>query len=318
MEKIINKIKPKKKKFLYYICLQESTIMDSKNKHVEVDRDTLVDVTEQDLEKYSFAYVLSVPEFDTTVGYSMYLENKKLLKFKKLSDLIDEFVFSMDYEEIVPDDAEDVGAYIDFEIEDRIDKLCDEYFVMKMDVKTKRLTYVDSDIIRNCIHSMREPHVEFKFERFTNSKPDSIDVDYMGIFTEYLDKCFGKNKSGVITFISERYGLECDISKTDKTYFFGIDENQNELFKKRLFDLFSGISSCTLRVFTDNIVNKIPIKEIYGFVLVPDFTIKNVNYLEIKDSYTTHHGTGQKIEPEKNVVYCDVDGNRLCPEDIEN
>jgi hypothetical protein len=289
----------KKKKNLYYICSLEGSL----NNDVSLD-----EVTIEDLRKYNFKYVSGYFDEDDIVPLTDDINDKSVLKGKKLYDFVQSFL---------------IGNTVDIDDETlsfRIDLLYEEYFVFRMDTETKLLKYVEDDVIYNCIESAtasnRTSGNRFKFEDFTSPENNTLNVDYMSIFTEYLDKCFGKNKRGVATFITDEHGQAWDIVKTEKSYSFGVDESQNKLLQGRVIDLFKNITSATLRVFTDDIVDKFPVKEVYGFVLTPDFTIKNVSYLEIKESHTTDNRTGNKIYPEKNVVYCDIDGNRLCSADI--
>ena len=289
-----------KKNNLYYICLLDE---DSDLENANLDK-----ITVSDLIKCGFKFVVGYLDEDDEPTLTDNINHKGILKSKKLYHLLQDFLIG----DIVDIDKET----FDF----RINLLYEEYFVFKMNTETKILNYVNNDIIFDCIESatsrMKSPNKEFIFEDFTSPETNKLNTDYKSIFTEYLDKCFGKNIRGTATFLTEERGQAWDIKKTENGYFFGVDENQNKILNERIFDLFAEATSCTLRVFTEEIVDKLPMKEVYGFILFPDFTIKNVSYLEIKEAHTTDNRTGGKLNPEKNLVYCDVEGNRLCSDDI--
>ena len=289
----------KKNKNLYYICYLENDLSQDTN---------LEDVTISDLRKYGFKYVSGYLDDDDESELTDDINDKNVLKRKKLYHLLQSFLIG----DIVDIDSDTLDY--------RIDLLYDVYFVFKMNIDTKLLKCVDNDTIFNCIESatasIGKSDDGFKFEDFTSPENNALNVDYKSIFIDYLDKCFGKNKRGKANFISENLGQAWDVVKTENGYSFGVDENQNKMLNERIINLFTDITSCTLRVFTDEIVDKIPVKEVYGFVLTPYFTIENVSYLEIKEAHTTDEETGNKISPEKNIVYCDIEGNRLCSADV--
>ena len=294
----------KKKKYTYYICTLDSPLDAMEN---------LEKLTVGDLRKMDFQYITGFFDENNDIQFSDDINNKNVLKAKKLFHLLQAFL-------VGDGDNEVDSETIDF----RLDLLYGMCFVFKMDTVTKLLSLVTDDVIYNCIEAATAAMPSlgsdngFKFESFTKPETKSINVDHLGIFTEQLDKCFGEGKSGIVTFFSENYGQEWDIAKTENGYSFGVDEKQNILFSAKLVNLFLDASSCTLRVFTGDIVNKTPVKELYAFILNPDFSIFNVPYLELKEAHTTHHATGEKMIPEKNVVYCDVEGNRLCSADVES
>jgi hypothetical protein len=38
----------------------------------------------------------------------------------------------------------------------------------------------------------------------------------------------------------------------------------------------------------------------------------NSNYLDLKESCEIDNYTGERLEPESNILYCDLEGNKLC------
>ena len=92
-----------------------------------------------------------------------------------------------------------------------------------------------------------------------------------------------------------------------------MNEGHNVIFRAKLINYFLNRSGGILRVFTDQMVNNIPVKELYGFVLLEDTQIINLDYLELKECQ--NNVNGHIILPEPNVVYCDLKGNKLCSED---
>ncbi|HWY09992.1 MAG TPA: hypothetical protein VN026_01645, partial [Bacteroidia bacterium] len=296
----------KKKKYAYYVCFQEGGLKGEENKYIPIDEKELVNFDDKILKKYSFGFLIEMPDVDNAnVIYSMYITNFKLLKFRKLSKLIDNFIFSVNYDDILADKSDDD----DFDpIEERLDMLCNEYYVLRRDIETGLFTYIHPEKIYKCFHQVPPmQQIPFKFEDYTSSKDEFSNTDYNGILKEQLDKCFGKNDKGIITLITDDLGARFDITKKGKEYSFGTDEKQNELFNTRLMDMFLETASCTLRVYTKEIINKSPVKEIYAFILNDDFSIQNVNYLKVKDAHITNNMTGERIVPERNIVYCDIE-----------
>lgn len=70
-------------------------------------------------------------------------------------------------------------------------------------------------------------------------------------------------------------------------------------------------SGCILRVFTDQIVNKIVVKELYGFYVSDENGIVGAPSDILEEAHNTNYDTGKALTPEKNVVYCDTEGNKI-------
>ena len=141
-------------------------------------------------------------------------------------------------------------------------------------------------------------------------------------FDVMIKKMIGKYSSAIITFCNEyRNNEKWDVKKdSNGNLFFGTSDLQNVLFASRFINLCSEKTGCILRVFTDQKADGFFIKEIYGFSLfiVNQKTIvQDISSNVLEECCNTDFKTHQRIEAEKNIVYCDLEGGRICSWDLK-
>lgn len=284
-----------KKKFLYFICSREEGDLNLDDDFL--DRKLTID----ELIENDFNFVIEYNVDDSLVTDDF--ENPDILKSKKLINVINNFVFdSGDLEEEFVHQEE-----MDFIFTERVDLLFQEVFIFRLHLKTNAVTYVDNEMIKESIQKSINYEEQFSFglEDYSNME---LDEDYYALFIENLKKCFNKNKEGILSFSNGNYW---DVKYENDEFFFGLDEKQNELFPNQVIRYFLNDTGCIVRVFTNQNVDDIPVKELYGFFLTREGMF-NSNYLDLKDSCEIDSFTDEKIEPEPNILYCDLEGNKLC------
>jgi hypothetical protein len=180
-------------------------------------------------------------------------------------------------------------------------------FVFRLNLETDIVTYVDNEMIKESIQKSINYEDDFSFSQNDYSNIE-LDEEYFNLFIDNLKKSFGKNTIGVLSFSN---GHAWDVKFENDKFFFGIDEKYNEIFPFKLMSYFSQSTGCLLRVFTNQKVDNLPVKELYGFYLVGEGMF-NSNYLELKESCEIDNNSGKRLEPEPNILYCDLEGNKLC------
>ena len=285
----------KKNKYTYYLCYNE-------DKDCDITEQT--EFTEDELQTLDFKF-LSEVEYGEIISYSYSKSTSGIYKNKKLGDLIDDFIFDA----YIDEEMENEEWYDD--VDDRLQFLMEELTVFRYDPTMNIFKVIPPDKVMNTF--------EQKLNNVKTTKPKhdpklTILPEYYHKFTKFLDLCFtDKSTGGILTVSTFDDDISWDVKKVDGEYFFGITEAHNELFKVNLADYFLKRSAGILRVITNQVVNNFPVKELYGFILLEDTQIINIDYLEVKDCHNSYkHGT---VIPESNIVYCDLKGNKLCSED---
>jgi|ERR1035437_3649110 hypothetical protein len=142
-----------KNKYLYYIC----PIQPSSFQFEIEDLECYTNITIETSKKLCIQYITDVPDEDGSTSFCDDINNHEVLKFKKLSELIHDFLFRYEYDEDSDEDF-DISKTTD----DRFKLLCEGYFVMRMNIETKKQSYVSIDKIKDC---------------FKNSFNGEIDLD---------------------------------------------------------------------------------------------------------------------------------------------
>lgn len=128
-------------------------------------------------------------------------------------------------------------------------------------------------------------------------------------------------KSGIITFTSERGGTQkWDVGKReDGGLVFGVNRFQSALFPARFLGVMSEErrTGLILRTFTaekDEPTGR-PVKELRGYLVFMaedgKLRFRQLSAQEVAEASTTHHVSGKFLAPERGVVYCGPDDERL-------
>jgi hypothetical protein len=284
-----------KRKFLYFICSREESDFDLSDDFLERK------LTLDELIENEFNFIISY-DIDNSI-VSNDFETPNILKSKKLITVINKFVFddSGIEEEFVNDDE------IDEVFTERVDLLFQEVYVFRLNLKTDIVTFVDNEMIKESIQKSINYEDEFSFNQEDYSNIE-LDEEYFNLFIDNLKQSFGKNTEAILSFSNGNYW---DVKFENYKFFFGVDDKHNEIFPFKLMRYFIQDTGCILRVFTNQKVDNLPVKELYGFFLTREGMF-NSNYLDLKESCEIDNYTGERLEPESNILYCDLEGNKLC------
>lgn len=294
----------KNKKYTYYICYQEDSVLPIDDELVEFEEE----FTEEELLNRDIKFLIDASEGEV-YSYSDSRKDSGIYKNNKLSELIDDFIFDVD---IDPEEIEEMVEEFMGEVDDRLNFLLDSLIVFRYSSITKSFKMIPASAVKKCFDQVMDNSIS-KSSVISGPK-STISSDYIQKFTKFLDLCFTEKATGGILTVSTKYeDVVWDVKKVDGNYFFGLNEQHNTLFSEKLADYFLNKSAGVLRVFTNQMVNNTPVKELYGFVLLEDTQIININYLELKECQT--NVKGGIVLPETNIVYCDLSGNKLCSED---
>lgn len=130
-----------KNKYLYYIC----PIQPSSFEFEIEDLECYTNITIETSKKLCIQYITDVPDEDGSTAFCDDINNHEVLKYKKIHELIHGFLFYHKYD----GDANDISEITD----DRFKLLCEKYFIMKMNIETKNLSYVSIDKIEDCFNN---------------------------------------------------------------------------------------------------------------------------------------------------------------------
>lgn len=136
-----------------------------------------------------------------------------------------------------------------------------------------------------------------------------IDKD---IFIENIKKIVGQYKMFLITDNRKNF-IKGDVVKNE--FLLGETEKATDDYIEYLSDIISKHSfiSLIVRVFTDQKYKKIPIKELYGIIILEKngkIIIENISAEGVFESSVT----GGKIED--CIVFKDIEGNAICSWDL--
>jgi hypothetical protein len=241
------------------------------------------------------------------------LQQEISLSYPKLSYLIEDFIFNCE-----EDGAPDVNL-----LRRRANYFFSDFMVVKVNLQSPEVSILPDHMVRSCFRSIleslnrsvkKEAVQRVDHPPFRNAEPD-----FINLFITQLDRCFGKHTSGILTFSSanEESG-KWDVEKNaEGEFIFGTNRPQHALFLAKLRRFFEEGCAVCVRIFTDQYSGGLPFKELYAFVLTADFKMINMDYLTVEKAYNTDHRTLKELKPEKNVVYCDLNNNKLGSFDLE-
>lgn len=241
------------------------------------------------------------------------LQQEMALSYPKLSYLIEDFIFNCEEEA-----ALDVNL-----LRERADYFFGDFMVVKVNLQSPEVSILPGHIVRSCfrgiLESLNRNIKKEAIQRMDHPPSRDAEPDFVTLFITQLDRCFGKHTSGILTFSSAgQESGKWDAEKREKGRFlFGPNKAYHAVFLARLRRFFEEGSALCVRVFTDQYCDGLPFKELYAFVLTADFKMINVDYLTVEKAYNTDHRTRKELKPEKNVVYCDLNNNKLGSFDLE-
>jgi hypothetical protein len=307
-------MKSNKKNFKYYLAIIEED-KDPNNVNINLNNK---EIKLKDFIKSGFNFLIEY--FDGETLYTNDLKDKFLMKSSKLKNIIHDFVFDFeptDYLDILIDDDSDdfsddeVTEIIADVLNDRINKLLHDLHVIRYNKSNKTLKIINNDKIIDLLDEI--------FHKNANSvQLNEKSDDVYNEFNNLIGKCMGNNENAIITFNSLDTlpkTFNYDVKKNDNTFYYGIDDNNNDYFPYLLTNFSKGLGSFIVRVFTKQYVNDLPVKELFGFIN-KNGTFDNIDSDSLNEMCNTDNQTGKKLQPEINVVYCDLNGNRICSEDI--
>lgn len=298
-----------KNKKMYYLCMMDDHHFNQLNQ--EEREEEFRNVTIQELKENGVVYLTNLPDIEfSSVSYCDSIKDGDVVKNNKLSDLIENFLYDFDGDEETEENDLDVFTK---KLEDREVQLCSQYFIMRMDLKSKKMSIVNTKEIKNTIKLVDERIDNFFINEFLSQeeeKTSTIHPDYLVLFQKQVLKCFGTNTKGYIYFSNENIQERWDVNIVDGNVVMGINEEQNEAFPKILIELYEEGTVCNTRIFTQQKIDGLTATEIYSFVMYPDCEIENIPHDKLFEAYTTHHKTGKAIESEPNVIYCDIYGGK--------
>lgn len=298
-----------KNKKMYYLCTtNEYSVIELTQEEREK---SFRNVTIEELQKNGVVYLTKLPDIDfSNIEYNESINSKGVVKSNKLSDLIQDFLYGFDEYEIT--EGVDEDEY-DEKVEEREFKLCDKYFILRMDLKSRKMSIVNSKEIENTINIVDARIMNAMLDKYRNSnreKTSTIHPDYLVLFQKQVLKCFGTNTKGYIYFSNQNTQEKWNVNIVDGNVVMGINEEQNNIFPEILIELYEEGTVCSTRIFTEQKIDGLTATEIYSFVIYPDCEIENVPHDKLFEAYTTHHETGKPIESEPNVIYCDIFGGK--------
>jgi hypothetical protein len=241
------------------------------------------------------------------------LQEEMILSYPKLSHLIKDFIFNC---------GDEISLDADI-LRRRADYFFRDFVVVKMDLESPGLSILPDNAVQSCfitlLGDLNRNAKRKAMQRLDHPPSRQPGPDYIDLFTTQLSYCFGRNTNGILTFSSATEETSVwDAEKNgDGSFRFGTSLPQDALFRAKLKRFFQEGCALCVRIFTDQYSDGLPFKELYAFVLAPDFTMQNMDYLSVAKAYNTDHRTMKEIKPEKNVVYCDLQNNKLASFDLE-
>ena len=301
-------MKSNKKNFKYYLATIDEDI--------NIENTFDIDLNSNDIKLKDFTksgYRLLIDYFDGFTFYTEDIKDDNVMKSSKLGKLIHTFLFNFDPSDYLEDsdDDEDISEVVADVLHDRISTLLDELYVIRYDKKNKTLNVVKEDLIINILDDIFQKN---KQKPVLDEKSDEVCES----FNDLMTKCIGDNENAILTFSNLNTGsteIVYDVKNNNNTFFYGYNQKDNDEFPYLLTHFSKGYGSIIVRVFTKQYVNDLPVKELFGFVC-KNGEFSNVDTHTLNDACNTDNRTGNKIKPEENVVYCDLNGNRICSEDI--
>lgn len=297
-----------KNKKMYYLCaINEYSVIELNQEEREK---SFRNTNYEHLKNNGVVYLTNLPDIDfSSVKYSDDIRSNDVIKNNKLSDLVEDFLYDFDGDEETEEDDDDS---FDEKMDARELALVNDYFIIRMDLKSKKMSIVNSKEIKNTIEIVENRIMNSMLSDYmqVSQKTSSIHPDYLVIFQKQILKCFGNNTKGYIYFANENTQERWDVNVVDGKVVMGINEEQNEAFPQILIELYEEGTVCNTRIFTQQKIDGLTATEIYSFVLYPDCEIENIPHDKLFEAYTTHHETGKAIESEPNVIYCDIYGGK--------
>ena len=329
-----------KVKHEYYLATLDNTIYDSTADFLE-DIGDLKDIDRKYMKEIGICFYTDIPGADFSSAYCDTI-SRDVLSFKKLSELIDNYIYCYDdeIEQYLNDDDDDEidEEYLEKTIEKikgRYENLLNEELVVRRNLKTNKYSFVSTHDLEKCIQDIHNNEMICD-EQTVNFELDKSEFDKIDNFIETIESLIEKDYAFITAYNSNEESYIINIFK-ENSYFHKnastetefteddfhngfVFENGYENFKKFLLGscLMFNVVSISIRV---NVTNIEDVKDsdfsnfyqkVYGFGLMSNGEQIELNNLSAKDlleTYTINSETGKPIEPEKNVIYCSLDKN---------
>lgn len=337
------------KYFIGYLPDEVSCDFDVVNElHDDIDY-----VKNVDIERFTsqgIQFVCDIPSEDGSLVYSDTITSKDVLKYDTLVDLLDDFIFSFEPNEIDEDDEDE-----EFNPEDRINMFFEEenFIVIKQNQKTRKYSLVSRDTIVNCFNQLMdklENEVENSIREYKHDESKYIlEIDRNGLdklmdnFHETLEKHIEQDSCQVtVSANNDDYYLFSIIKKDSKlekeivesgeilekenSRGFIFDGTYKDYLSYVLHNLKQGIPlGCAVTtVVTDYDVkdqSKIFTK-CYGYIIGfkdNEVIINQLPAKEVAKGNSFSLESGKELESRRNIIYCGFkEDDIVCGFDIED
>jgi hypothetical protein len=265
--------------------------------------------TKKDLVDMGFRFLNDHPS-DGSCIWSDSLKEKDSFAYDKISEILEYTLSEM---------MEDVES--DFDIS-KINSIYDIYITKELEDNQYILVCRENNKYKVVNKKTIFKSFEQWFENNINYFKDIDALDFLQphedldehfeTYKKTLSKMMGKSLFAFMLFHNKNddYTYYTEAKKINGTLYFGCDDNGIFPIRSILNQVLKEETTygCTLRVFTEQIVNSKNICEVYGYFL-------NKNEIIVLDSdkvvdVYSYDTKGQKLDLEENVVFCDLKGNK--------
>ncbi len=289
--------------------------------------DLLKDVDIDTLTGMGVTFNCVYPLTDGFLHYSDTITDREVIFERSLSSLLINWL-NLYYDEFEEDELDEFDEDEDFSFED----LISNFIIIRFNKKTKKYSIVKESVIDNCLFQIYENEIE------ANIMDSLLLLDEVNnlnsAFDDFVEKIESLvEKQSCHIFISTNGGV-CDFiitkrdsymhknllkhnilpdkeidSKRDFIYEYGF-ENFRAYFNYYLAKENRLAVSLSVYLFNEDEKPDRRLFKKYGFfaeVFGEELKIDQLSASEILECYTTNALTGEKIEPDKNALYCGVE-----------
>jgi hypothetical protein len=291
-----------RKKFKYYLATNEQSVIEIE------DLENSEKYSYKELKKLGIQFYCEIPDINGSGSYCDDINYYEVLTYNKLSELIEDYLYSFDIENM--ENFNSIAG-------ERINNLIFETIILKQDLEIKspkKYSIVESSIVANCLNQIMGTEAR----EIDNINIINFEEKYLE-FTKKVESLIEKDFAHLSAASDVTYDFV--ISKKQKNDIITFEyENGYDEFKKFIKQtlLFNKVVGCTLSTNLSKYnkqINKSPIKKVYGFILYlnnnDEFEIKQSTSKEVLDSYTINSATNEKIEPDKETIYCGEEKNDI-------
>lgn len=298
--------------------------------------DNFKNLTHEQLQNLCIQFHCEIPNLDGhSSTYSDSIYDKDVLKFKSLSELIDEYLYNFKFD---PDDYSDDE---EDKMEDRFEKLLTDFIIIKEHTSLNKFSIVDDSTIINCYHQLME---NIENELAYNSEQYVLDIDEAG-FNKMLDNLMVKienfiefehcqvsvivdlNTYYMFSVIKANSPTHLELLKTvdeegllpdPNSRGFVYDCNFNDLRQFMVHNLRLGKPlSCTVSTVlapsSETDPKKVFLKA-YGFWIgfhEDGIYFQQLSAKDVSSGNPYNPQTGEVINSKRNIIYCGYDSNDI-------